>query len=237
MPSHLNSSWLSAVMLAALLLCAPGAPVEDLPTDSPASGEPSGEEEVWPSDLLSSSRYWDIVIDATKRHQQEFENEFQNEVEYIFLEHYRISSLPAGCPLSNFSKEACLHRLAQGLLVYTVLLKHVEKEYPSSSIRSQARYYSSILINLIKEKMRNPEQVTAPTSSQETQLLMDLDNSDTFQRRMTAHSIMRKLHFFLIDSKRAISKREKTRGSMANRSTPTISFYIQKLKDGSINQL
>uniref|UniRef100_A0A8C3AYE1 Interleukin-6 n=1 Tax=Cyclopterus lumpus TaxID=8103 RepID=A0A8C3AYE1_CYCLU len=190
---------LSAVTLAALLLHASGAPVEDTPTDMPA-GEPSGEEQAGPSNLLSVSPVWHAVLGATKRHQKEFEDEFQHELKYHFLENYKVSSLPAGCPLSNFSKEACLHRLAHGLRIYTVLLKHVEKEYPG---------------NLICSVMRNPEQVTALTSSQEAQLLGGLDHLDAFQRKMTAHSILRQLHHFLVDSKRAITKRENTKARMS----------------------
>ncbi|KAM6903822.1 interleukin-6-like [Lycodopsis pacificus] len=224
-------------MLAALLLHASGAPVEDTPTDTPA-GEPSGEEEevVWPSDLLSVSPVWHALLGATRRHKKEFEDEFQNELKYHFLENYRVSSLPAGCPHSNFSKEACLHRLAQGLLIYTVILKHVEKEYPSSSICSVAKYYSGLLVNLCKEKMRNSEQVTALNSSQEAQLLRGLDNPDTFHRKMTAHSILRQLHHFLVDSKRAITKKEKTRGSVADRLLAPITFYNQKFKDDTVKE-
>lgn len=50
-------------------------------------------------------------------------------------------------------QEACLRWWAQGLLTYTALLKHVEKEYPGSQILSEARYYSGLLIPLIKEKV------------------------------------------------------------------------------------
>ncbi|XP_029298337.1 interleukin-6-like [Cottoperca gobio] len=211
MPSQLN-----AYLLCAMMLCALGAPVEDAPTDIPA-GDTSGEE-MGPSDLLSDSPVWDSILGATSRHQKEFEDEFHNEVKYDFLGSYKISSLPARCPYSNFSKEACLRRMVHGLLIYKVLLKHVEKEYPSSLICSEAKYYSNLLINLTKEKMRNPSQVTALTSIQEVQLLKDLENPNTFQRKMTAHSILRQLHFFLLNGKRVITKKEKTRGSMANES-------------------
>ncbi|TNN28895.1 Interleukin-6 [Liparis tanakae] len=105
-------------------------------------------------------------------------------------------------------EEACLHRLAHGLYIYTVLLKHVEKEYPGNVICSVVKCYSGLLINLIKHKMRNPEQVTALSSNQEAQLLGGLNHLDAFQRKMTAHSILRQLHHFLVDSKRAITKKE-----------------------------
>ncbi|XP_059205103.1 interleukin-6-like [Centropristis striata] len=232
MPSQLNTLLLSAVMLAALLLCALGAPVESVPTDIPA-GDPSGEAEVVSSDLLSDSPVWQSILAATKRHQEEFENEFQNAVKYEFLEHYKISSVPAMCPLSNFSKEACLHRLVQGLPVYIVLLKHVEKEYPGSLICSEVRYHSGLLITQIKQEMRNPEAVTALTSSQEVQLLRGLDNPTAFQRKMTAHSILRQLHLFLLRGRRVITKREKSRGRPAFRTGAPIAFYNQNLKGDS----
>ncbi|XP_042292073.1 interleukin-6-like [Thunnus maccoyii] len=216
MTSMLNAYWFSAVILAALVLCATGAPVTDATTENPA-GDPSGEEDVVASDELSDSQIWDSILGATKRHKKEFEVEFKNEMKYLFLEHYKTSSLPAGCPLSNFSKEACLHRLVSGLQTYKILLKHVEKEYPGSLILTEARYYISHLIDLIKGKMRHPERVSALTSSQEQQLLKELDNPNTFHRKMTAHCILRQLHYFLRDGKLALKKREMRMGSMANR--------------------
>ncbi|KAM7384148.1 hypothetical protein PAMA_011476 [Pampus argenteus] len=223
-----DAYWLSAVMLAILVLCVSGSPVRDERTESLA-GVPSGEEEVVASDLLSASKVWDSIIGATKHHKQEFEDEFKANVEYNFLEHYKTSSLPAGCrPNSNLSMEACLCRLAQGLHTYLVLFKHVEKECPGSLILLQTRYQSSFLINLIKEKMRHPERVSALNKSQEESVLRELDNPNTFHRKMTAHSILRQLHMFLVDGKRAVIKREMRRGSMTNSNTVHSSVSINK---------
>eukprot|EP00064_Thunnus_orientalis_P010687 superscaffoldBa00001475_g10713 len=183
MTSMLNAYWLSAVILAALVLCATGAPVTDATTENPA-GDPSGEEDVVASDELSDSQIWDSILGATKRHKKE---------------------------------EACLHRLVSGLQTYKVLLKHVEKEYPGSLILTEARYYIGHLIDLIKGKMRHPERVSELSSSQEQQLLKELDNPNTFHRKMTAHCILRQLHYFLRDGKLALKKREMRMGSMANR--------------------
>lgn len=78
-------------------------------------------------------------------------------------------------------------------------------------------------------QMRDPEQVTTLTSSQEEQLLRDINNADTFHRKMTAHSILYKLHFFLVDGKRVIvNKREKLRQDVVGRDP--ISFYTQMLR-------
>lgn len=51
------------------------------------------------------------------------------------------------------SQDACLGRLLEGLLIYSVLLKHVEEEYPLSRIPSEVRYYSSILIKELENKV------------------------------------------------------------------------------------
>ncbi|XP_028454057.1 interleukin-6-like [Perca flavescens] len=217
---------LSAVMLCALLLCAPGAPAEDAPTDSPA-GDPSGEEEEeMPSDLLSASPVWASILGATERHKEEFEEEFKEDgFKYIILEPYNNNTLlPARCSHYNFSKEACLHRMFHGLLIYTVLLKYVEKEYPGNSICKEFRYYGGLLINLIKGKMRHRGQVTALTSSQEAQLLRDLDlDPIEFRRKMIAHSILRQLHYFLLEGKTVITKKE-IRQRQANRTLTPIAF-------------
>ncbi|XP_029976940.1 interleukin-6-like [Salarias fasciatus] len=195
---------LSALMLAALLLCASGAPTPGAPTTAPA-GDSSGEEEgEATSDLLST---WKALAGIAKQHKKQFEDEFHKSV--TILESYKTSSFPIKCPEFNFSREACYHRLAKGLQVYTVLLRHVEREYPNNLILSAARLYSSVLIQGIKEKMRRGDQVSALTSGQEEQLLREFDTPDRYHRKMTAHSILHHLKVFLADGTRAIFKRER----------------------------
>lgn len=78
-------------------------------------------------------------------------------------------------------------------------------------------------------QMRDPEQVTALTSSQEDQLLRNINNTNAFVRKMTAHSVLYTLHFFLVDGKRVIvNKREKLRRDAVSRDP--ISFYAQMLR-------
>lgn len=76
-------------------------------------------------------------------------------------------------------------------------------------------------------QMRHAVQVTPLTSSQEQQLLRDLDSSDTFHRKMTAHSILYQLRSFLVDCKNAINKKEKLRESRANRAMTPVTLYYQ----------
>lgn len=82
-------------------------------------------------------------------------------------------------------------------------------------------------LSLLPPQVTKPDQVTALTSSQEEQLQRDIDIPDTFHRKMTVHSILYKLHYFLIDGKRVIiNKRERQRGSTVRRAP--VSFYGQK---------
>uniref|UniRef100_A0A672HIY2 Interleukin-6 n=1 Tax=Salarias fasciatus TaxID=181472 RepID=A0A672HIY2_SALFA len=190
-------------MLAALLLCASGAPTPGAPTTAPA-GDSSGEEEgEATSDLLST---WKALAGIAKQHKKQVRF-VGGSLTSIFV--YKTSSFPIKCPEFNFSREACYHRLAKGLQVYTVLLRHVEREYPNNLILSAARLYSSVLIQGIKEKMRRGDQVSALTSGQEEQLLREFDTPDRYHRKMTAHSILHHLKVFLADGTRAIFKRER----------------------------
>ena len=50
-------------------------------------------------------------------------------------------------------QEACLQRLVKGLQTYLVLFKHVEREYPRSSVLPEVTHYSGLLISLIKGKV------------------------------------------------------------------------------------
>ncbi|XP_051925913.1 interleukin-6-like isoform X1 [Hippocampus zosterae] len=211
---HIDVQILAVGLLAFLVLRASGAPLTEAPAVFPST-DTSSEEETESSELLSSSDVWESVLATAKDHQKSFEDEFQNNVEFHLLEDYKISHLPANCPSSNFSKESCLHRLAKGLSFYTSLLKQVEKEYPGSRILSEAKRNTELLLWNIKQKMKKPEEVTSLSSSQEKSLLESLDKADAFQRKMTAHSILRQLYVFMVDGKRALSRRDRRRGRPA----------------------
>ncbi|KAM8883019.1 interleukin-6 [Synchiropus picturatus] len=205
------------MLAAAVALCLHASPVPEVSL----AGDTSGEEEqstVTP-ERLSAAPYWDLIRKAAKL-DKEFEDEFQS-MNNDSLEQYKIPSLPRPCPSSNFSKEACLQRLIHGLSTYAFLLKHVEKEYPGNSILPTVDYYISVLIKLMKKKMRNPESVVMLTSSQEDQLLRELDNPSEFHRKVTAYSLLRELGFFLVDAKRALAKRERSRGRLGRKTTPS----------------
>uniref|UniRef100_A0A3Q2Q433 Interleukin-6 n=1 Tax=Fundulus heteroclitus TaxID=8078 RepID=A0A3Q2Q433_FUNHE len=227
MSSKLNLRLLAAVMLAAALpLCVKGAPLEVTPTDLP-QGEASGEEEEDrrisdPPRDSNIIEIWERVLKSTESHQQEFDEEFQGNVKYDLLDKDKPRSFPAKCPNCTLSKEACLQSLAHGMLVYTVLLKHVDREYHNSSIVAAVKAGIPQLITQIKAKMRNADSVAAPTSSEEQQLLKELDRPDLFYRKMMAHRILRSIHIFLVDGKRSYQK-------WMSKKKPE-SFYISKPK-------
>ncbi|XP_049606696.1 interleukin-6 [Syngnathus scovelli] len=205
---------LAVGLLAFLVLRANGAPLTEATTVLP-SNDTSSEEETEPSDLLTSAHVWDSVLGTAKEHRKAFDDEFQNNVEFHLLEQYTAPQFPANCPSSNFSKEACLHRLAQGLSTYIILLKHVEKEYPGSKILYEAKHYSELLLYKIKQKMKKPEEVTSMGSKEEESLVKSLYHHEAFHRKMTAHNILRKLYIFIVDGKRALSRKERRREKLA----------------------
>uniref|UniRef100_A0A667XXL3 Interleukin-6 n=1 Tax=Myripristis murdjan TaxID=586833 RepID=A0A667XXL3_9TELE len=184
-----------AVMLALLARCGSGRPAGDAPTEG-TPDDLSGED-VQRSDLLSESPVWSSIIRSTRPDAQKVR---------LKLEHYPLPAPSALCPKFNFSKESCLQRQVQGLLKFRVLLKYVEREYPSNPVLPNFKFYSGLLISLIEGKMKHREQVRALTSSEEEMLLKEMDNPDVFHRRMTAHSILLKLNEFLIDSKKSVAK-------------------------------
>lgn len=53
----------------------------------------------------------------------------------------------------------------------------------------------------------------APTAGQAQQLLKEMEASDSFHRKMMAHSILYKAHHFLVDSKTVIYKKRSRGGS------------------------
>ncbi|KAF7221713.1 interleukin-6-like, partial [Nothobranchius furzeri] len=244
---------LAAAMLVTAL-CASAAPLAHTLTVSPP-GEETGV-------VLSS---WELALEALKHHQEEFEEEFQGNIEYTSLDKYNRSSFPVNSPNSSFSKwflicvvsvqEAFLQRLTQGMHIYMVLLRHVEKEYPHWSFLTKVKNSLLRLITLIKGKvrtlkiasveqmlsfwtcgdirsspigthsvpnlvsvlqMRNSHRVTVPTSSQVSQMLSDLSNTDDFHRKMRGHSVLYHLRNFLVDGKRAFKKWDMTK-QCANR--------------------
>ncbi|XP_061665870.1 interleukin-6 [Syngnathoides biaculeatus] len=210
MSSEMFTHVLALGLLASLALRVAGAPLPEASAVLP--GDTSGEVETDPSDLLTSSPVWDSILGAAKDHQKAFDEEFQNNVKYHLLDDYNLSQLPENCPSSNFSKESCLQRLAQGLTRYTSLLKYVEKVYPDSRNLSETKLYIRLLLRLIKQKMKKTDEVTSVSSSQEESLLGSIDNQDAFQRKMTAHSILRQLYIFLVDGKRALRRKDRQRG-------------------------
>ncbi|XP_030597099.1 interleukin-6-like [Archocentrus centrarchus] len=233
MPSIFNLDLFSAVLLAALLLCVSGAPLGDESMAGASSGDEMEEEKIFSvSDLANLKE----LIHSIRLHQKAFERESQNIDDYD-LKPYDPPIIPEKCNATNFRKlmdedgvdqitdsvwlssvqESCLQRLVQGLYIYSVYLKSAEKEYPRSLNFSASQSNISKLINLInilKQKMKNPNRVTGPASSEEQ--MLKVNSPYAFHRKMKAHNILNHLFDFLKEAKRSICRMEmKTRRNMA----------------------
>ncbi|XP_054914796.1 interleukin-6-like [Poeciliopsis prolifica] len=217
MNSKINLRLLAALMLAAALpLCVLGAPLGDAVTDLPpeeSSGE--GEKEVQtkpsPTDPFNITETLAQILKVTKGHKEEFKNEFRGNVDYNSLNR---TLIPVKFPKS---KEARLQQLAQDLTTYSVLLKHVDKEYPGKSIVTELKAALPRLITKIKRAMRTADHVVALTSSQELQLLKELESLDSYHRKMMAHGVLSSLHDFLVEWKRELTKRRVRKTQISDR--------------------
>uniref|UniRef100_A0A3B5MRI6 Interleukin-6 n=1 Tax=Xiphophorus couchianus TaxID=32473 RepID=A0A3B5MRI6_9TELE len=203
------------MLAAALPLCVPGAPLEGAVTDLPpeeSSGE--GEKEVQmkprPIDPFNITETLAQILKVTKGHREEFKNEFRGNVDYNSLNR---TLIPVKFPKS---KEARLQQLAQDLTTYSVLLKHVDKEYPGKFIVTELKATLPRLITKVKRTMRNADRVVALTGSQELQLLKELESLDSYHRKMMAHSILSSIHDFLVEWKRELTKRQMRKTQISN---------------------
>uniref|UniRef100_A0A3Q2X2P5 Interleukin-6 n=1 Tax=Haplochromis burtoni TaxID=8153 RepID=A0A3Q2X2P5_HAPBU len=198
----------SAVMLAALLLCASGAPIEDGSVAGDFSGEETEEAEM---STVKPFNIWRSLFDSAQ--------EYEKAVRACSLT--MINSSITRAVLLSFVQETCLQTLAKGLLIYSVLLKHVEKEYRGSLNFSDAPSNIGTLIDLagmVKGKMKNSNQVTPLTSSEEEQLLKEVNSPDPYHSKLNAYSILRALKAFLSEGKRAVCRMEKQLNQSADTS-------------------
>uniref|UniRef100_A0A3P9BHL1 Interleukin-6 n=1 Tax=Maylandia zebra TaxID=106582 RepID=A0A3P9BHL1_9CICH len=198
----------SAVMLAALLLCASGAPIEDGSVAGDFSGEETEEAQM---STVKPFNIWRSLFDSAQ--------EYEKAVRACSLT--MINSSITRAVLLSFVQETCLQTLAKGLLIYSVLLKHVEKEYRGSLNFSDAPSNIGTLIDLagmVKGKMKNSNQVTPLTSSEEEQLLKEVNSPDPYHSKLNAYSILRALKAFLSEGKRAVCRMEKQLNQSADTS-------------------
>ncbi|XP_007547874.1 interleukin-6-like [Poecilia formosa] len=197
---------LAALMLAAALpLCVPGAPLEGAvtvlpPEESSGDGEEVVQTKPSPTDP-SITETLAQILKVTKGHKEEVRPRFLKTL------------IPVKFPKS---KEAGLQQLAQDLTKYSVLLKHVDKEYPGKLIVTELKATLPRLITKIKRTMRNADRVVALTGSQELQLLKDLESLDSYHRKMMAHSVLSSIRDFLVEWKRELTKRQVRKAQSSN---------------------
>ncbi|XP_055368955.1 interleukin-6-like [Betta splendens] len=207
-PPHADALSLSAVMLAALLLCARGASIGHAPADSPvddASGDTLEEPTEAPTE--EHNNVFAPAVSSAEQCVKNFAAEFHLVEPFVELNNYKSSQLPTDCP-SSFSKEACLKSVVEGLQTYIVLLKFVESQYANNvTVSHTKRHTENLKCNLV-QMMKNPQRVTVLSSSQEEQLLNGTQSyKDLFSRKMAANWILKELHEYLKCSKRNIINR------------------------------
>uniref|UniRef100_A0A3B3Y304 Interleukin-6 n=1 Tax=Poecilia mexicana TaxID=48701 RepID=A0A3B3Y304_9TELE len=194
---------LAALMLAAALpLCVPGAPLEGAvtvlpPEESSGDGEKEVQTKPSPTDPSNITETLAQILKVTKGHKEE-----------LILKHLNPSFLTI--------IEAGLQQLAQDLTKYSVLLKHVDKEYPGKLIVTELKATLPRLITKIKRTMRNADRVVALTGSQELQLLKDLESLDSYHRKMMAHSVLSSIRDFLVEWKRELTKKQVRKAQSSN---------------------
>uniref|UniRef100_A0A3Q0S5V4 Interleukin-6 n=1 Tax=Amphilophus citrinellus TaxID=61819 RepID=A0A3Q0S5V4_AMPCI len=179
-----------------------GAPLGDESMAGASSGDEMEEEKIFSvSDLANLKE----LIHSIRLHQK------------ALMDEDGVDQITDSVWLSSV-QESCLQRLVQGLYIYSVYLKSAEKEYPRSLNFSASQSNISKLINLInilKQKMKNPNRVTGPTSSEEQ--MLKVNSPYAFHRKMKAHNILNHLFDFLKEAKRSICRMEmKTRRNMAS---------------------
>lgn len=78
---------------------------------------------------------------------------------------------------------------------------------------------TEVLVSLFQVVDATPAGV-----QQGQQLLQEMEALEGFRRKMMAHSILYKMHHFLVDSKLVVNKRERSRGRGA------VTFYTPRLQ-------
>uniref|UniRef100_A0A3Q2ZIA9 Interleukin-6 n=1 Tax=Kryptolebias marmoratus TaxID=37003 RepID=A0A3Q2ZIA9_KRYMA len=206
LPCHPRSAL--CALLAAVTLCVSGAPLQDALTDGPAGGESSGEE------------VEEVKVEVERGGVETSNLTGPGDI----LENWKQGIAPIS---ERHEKEAYCQELAQGLLTYLVLLKHVEKEYPKSSVLPGLKGRISLLVTQFKAKVGPRRTANKRGTFSQEALLRELDHPDTYTRRLRAHSVLASLRNFLVDGKRLFQKWEAKKRQTADDSV--IPFLFSRL--------
>ncbi|KAK6327736.1 hypothetical protein J4Q44_G00033820 [Coregonus suidteri] len=210
----MTSTHYLSLLSVLVVLVVNGSPVPSAPSELPTSGWTSGEElavESFSGEPGAPPK-WKKVIklliqEVINFRDQQFVEEFQKPVEEMssFLQ-YQVPSIPTHlsktpCSTSNYNKEACLQQISHGLQVYQVLLQHLKAEYPQSTLLPSAMHQTTVLIGLVKDKMKAAEVVEDLSASERERVLGEVSTGTEWERKTSVHAILSELRHFLVDTK------------------------------------
>ncbi|XP_008565256.1 PREDICTED: interleukin-6 [Galeopterus variegatus] len=110
-----------------------------------------------------------------------------------------------GCFQSGFNQENCLMRITTGLLEFQIYLEYVQDKFEGDKGNTRAvQINTKALIQILKEKLKNPDAVTTPDPTINASLLATLQSQNEWLKHTTIHLILRSLTNFLQISMRAV---------------------------------
>ncbi|KAM9215903.1 interleukin-6 [Dugong dugon] len=109
------------------------------------------------------------------------------------------------CFQSGFNKETCLMRIVTGLLEFQIYLDYLQNKFEGSKGNVLVVQNSiKALVQILKQKVKNPEEVTTPDPTADASLLSKLQPQSEWLKNTTINLILRSLEEFMQFSLRAV---------------------------------
>ncbi|XP_004377567.2 interleukin-6 [Trichechus manatus latirostris] len=109
------------------------------------------------------------------------------------------------CFQSGFNKETCLMRIVTGLLEFQIYLDYLQNKFEGSKGNVLVVQNSiKALVQILKQKVKNPEEVTTPDATADASLLSKLQPQSEWLKNTTINLILRSLEEFMQFSLRAV---------------------------------
>ncbi|XP_049749559.1 interleukin-6 [Elephas maximus indicus] len=110
-----------------------------------------------------------------------------------------------GCFHSGFNKETCLMKIITGLSEFQIYLDYLQNKFEGSKANVIVVQNSTkALVQILKQKIKNPEDVTTPDPTANASLLSKLQLQTEWLKNTTINLILRSLDDFMQFSLRAV---------------------------------
>ncbi|XP_006832284.1 PREDICTED: interleukin-6 [Chrysochloris asiatica] len=110
-----------------------------------------------------------------------------------------------GCFEKEFDKESCLVEIITGLLEFQIYLEYVQNKFEGEKGKVIAVQNSAkALVRLLKQKLKNPDEVTTPNPIANASLLSKLQSQTEWLRNTTINLILQSLRDFMQVTLRAV---------------------------------